>query len=132
MNHWAFDLIGLPYEETEEGNCWGFVRRCFREHCGITMPVINVSESMPDNAFNRQAIRKVVEASGWYPTSASEPKDMDIALMWGAVGRHVGIIVKANSTMNLLHCERGQGVILTQLRDLNLLGFHSLTYWRKK
>ena len=41
MTHWAIRYIGDEWV-TREHDCWGFVRRVYREQFGIAVPAVDV------------------------------------------------------------------------------------------
>ncbi len=130
--HWAIGLIGLPYARGEAGplafDCWGLVRWVFEHVHGVPLPVIAVDD---DSANNAAAIRQAAEVSGWRPSDACQPAENDIVLMSGPDGRHIGVIVRANGGLFLLHCLEGPGVCLQPVPDLARSGFRDFTYWRR-
>lgn len=66
--HWAFDLIGRPYDLGAGGpdsfDCWGLVRWVFKNVHGIELPMVAVGES-----GNERAIRSAIDVSGWSPVA---------------------------------------------------------------
>lgn len=128
--HWAAPLIGRPYLRGAAGpdafDCWGLVRHVFAVHHGIDMPVVNVA-STEDQA---DAIRAAAQASGWRPVDAGIPRDGDIALMRGPLGRHVGVLVLADGHLRLLHSVERVGVCMQSLADVRSAGFSRPTLWR--
>lgn len=129
--HWAAPLIGRPYQADANGpdafNCWGLVRWVFEHVHGIEMPLIAVDDSQANNVA---AIKRAATVSGWRPTDATTPAENDIVLMTGLEGRHVGVIVKANGSLFLLHSLERVGVCLQPLHELGRAGFRSFEFWR--
>lgn len=129
-NHWAFDLIGRPYEDDASGpdafNCWGLVQWVFEHVQGVLLPTVAVGQH--DNAA---AIKCVVEACDWRPVAGVIAKEFDIATMTGLEGKHVGVVVSANGGTFLLHCIERVGVCLQPLSDLGRAGFSDITLWRR-
>jgi cell wall-associated NlpC family hydrolase len=127
--HWASALIGQSYQRGASGpdtfDCWGLVRWVFENVHGIQMPVIAVGQD-----DNMVAIRQAVDDSGWRPTDEIEPAENDIVLMTGLEGKHVGVMVRANGSLLLLHCLEQRGVCAEPLRDLSRWGFRDFTFWR--
>jgi hypothetical protein len=141
MNHWATDLIGLPYTDGANGealdgpnsyNCWGLVRCVFRREKGIELPLVHVDPIEPDFIANKKAMKAVFERSGWRPVREKAPQEFDICLMSNVHGRHVGVATYANMAMQLLHSIEGEGVSVIAFRDLWMLGFNNITIWRRK
>lgn len=128
--HWAIDLIGLPYKSGAQGpdafDCWGFVRWVFKTQDGIEMPIINVGDT-----GNLPAIRAAAEAGGWHPVGEVPAADRDIALMDGPLGKHVGMVTRANGGLKLLHCVEFAGVALHTFPEAATLGFRNMNFWRR-
>lgn len=129
--HWAFPLIGKPYQLGAQGpdafDCWGLVRWAFVNHLGVPdMPAIDVGSTQ-----NLLAIRHAAGVSGWHPIADKKPKVNDVALMDSIDGKHVGIVARANGGLGLVHAYELAGVTFTALNDLKYLGFKNFSYWRK-
>ena len=133
MKHWALDLIGKPWREGACGpdafNCWGLVQHVFLERLGIEMPQVDVTQA--DTPENAAAIRRASEVSGWRPSGDAAPKEDDIVLMMSPTGRHVGVMVRANGRLGLLHSLEGVGVCFQRLEDLPAHGFCRVEFWRR-
>lgn len=129
--HWAAQLIGLPYSREpvppQSFNCWALVRWVFEHRHGIIMPAVAVDD---DSADNVAAIKRAAEVSGWRPSGARTPAEHDIVLMNGLEGRHVGVMVRADGRLLLLHCIEGPGVCAQPLADLPRMGFSGFVFWR--
>lgn len=130
--HWAAALIGKPYKRGAMGpdayDCWGLVRWVFAQRYGILMPVVNVGDDTLDNVA---AIKRASEVSGWQPVADPTAADGDIVLMHGPEGRHVGVMVRADGLLRLLHCIDGAGVCYQPLADVQLAGFSGFVFWRR-
>lgn len=133
--HWATDLIGVPYGAGAAGpdafDCWGLVRYVFRTVHGIDMPVVSVGRVGDESADNVAAIKRAAEVSGWKPSSATDAAENDIVLMNSPLGRHVGVMVRANGALLFLHAIEGLGVCVQPLADLSRMGFTGFTFWRR-
>ena len=133
--HWAADLIGKPYRRgacgPDDFDCWGLVRYVFEHVHGIAMPVVNVGQADADTPDNVAAIKHAAAVSGWRPSGEREPAEHDIVLMTGIEGRHVGVMVRANGALLLLHCIERVGVCAQPLADLARVGFHGFVFWRR-
>lgn len=127
--HWAFDLIGRPYDLGAGGpdsfDCWGLVRWVFKNVHGIELPMVAVGES-----GNERAIRSAIDVSGWSPV-AGDAEENDIATMDGPDGKHVGIVLIVNGSAVLLHSLERIGVCVQPVTDLGRAGFHSIVLWRR-
>lgn len=137
--HWAFRLIGLPWSPGGEGPddfyCWGLVQHVFRERHNVEMPPMRFGE---DKETNVGAIKHASQVSGWRLVDGSLEED-DIVLMRGITGRHVGIAIKANRHVGVLHANGGYNlegqpygaVAFQTLDELTLDGFFDFEYWRR-
>ncbi len=128
--HWAAALIRRPYQLGAAGpdafDCWGLVRHVFSKHLGVQMPVVDVGVQADQAAH----IRAAAQASGWRPVATLLPAEHDIALMQGPQGRHVGVMVRVDGNLRLLHAVAGAGVCLTTLAQARLMGFSAPAFWR--
>jgi cell wall-associated NlpC family hydrolase len=132
MSHWAAPLIGLSYRRGACGpdafDCWGLVRHVFAVRWGIDMPVVAVGDGSADNVA---AIKRAAEVSGWAPVADHTAADGDIVLMQGVEGRHVGVMIRADGALRLLHCMEGAGVCTQSLAEAQMAGFMAFTFWRR-
>lgn len=128
--HWAYGLIGRPYRRDAAGpdcfDCWGLVRHVFREQLSIEMPFVAVGEE-----GNLRAIRRAVAVSGWRPVRSGGPKEWDIVTMRSPWGPHVGVMVRANGGLLMLHAVQGLGVCAQTLEELPVQGYQALRWWRR-
>lgn len=124
--HWASELIGHPH--TPECNCWWLVRKVFREQLRIEMPLVDVDAK--DSPENVAAIKRAAGVSGWRPATG-EPQEWDIVLMRGPTGRHVGVMVRANGRLGLLHNVERMGVCFHTLDEVQRLGYSGFENWRR-
>lgn len=126
--HWAAPLIGKPHSDGGQGpdsfSCWGLVRWSFRVRHGIELPAIAVGED--ENAV---AIKRSASASGWRPAAFPALED-DVVMMRGTAGRHVGMMVRANGRLGLLHSQHGLGVAFQPLDDVLADGYGDHELWR--
>lgn len=131
--HWASQMIGRPYERGASGpdsfDCWGAVRFYFKGALGIEMPAIEVGPDS-DSIDNVLAIKRAASVSGWKPSGDRLPAEHDIVLMDGLEGRHVGVMVRANGTLLLLHSLERVGVCVQPLSELQRNFFHGFVFWR--
>lgn len=132
MNHWAADLIGLPWVYGASGprefDCWGFVRYVQDMHYGVQIPAIAAPQSWVEA---HSLIRDHSERQRW--AQCAEPSDGCVVLM--AKSRHpvhVGVVVLAGPTLGVLHCIQKTGVVFQALPNLASCGWGKLTYYRRK
>lgn len=130
--HWAFDLIGAPYADNGQGpkefNCWGLMRWSFANFLDVHLPLIDVN--LPEESQEAE-IRRVASVSGWRRVADNRPQDLDLTLMWGPFGRHIGMTLKVNGGLCLFHSMEDVGVTLTALSDLWLFAYRDITNWRR-
>jgi len=122
--HWAFDLIGVPWEPVTRGphafDCRGLVDWCCR---------LRFDEALPS--------LESVHASNWHRIDDA-PRADDVVLMQGPHGRHVGFMVEADGRLGVLHAdghqtERGPVgcVSFHGLADATAGGYHHYEFWRR-
>ena len=142
MSHWAAPLIGKPWEPGATGphafDCWGLVRYVLAQHRGIEVPQVAVCRR-DDDAMesNVAAIKRAVGSGGWRRVDAPGIAD-DIVLMSGRAGRHIGLMVRANGMLGVLHAD-GEvtkagpvGCVMFQsLRHMTQGGYSTYEFWRR-
>jgi|GEM_PF-1693662 len=129
--HWAARFIGHPW--TPATDCWWLVREYFAQRHGIAMPHVDVRA-----CDNTEALRHAVRASGWVPAQG-EPREDDVVVMSSPFHRrHVGVMVRADGRLGLLHNEgsdgaRGPrgGVVFQTLADATSDGYGNFSVWRR-
>lgn len=103
MRHWAFDLVGKPWGFNERGpkaySCWGLIWHAFATQQGITLPWV---PEKPER--DAEIIRDAAHASGWRP-AGGPLQEWDVVSMRQLARRHVGLGVKANGAVLVLHAE---------------------------
>lgn len=108
MKHWAFDLIGQPWQRF---GCWSFVQHACQQRHAVAMPELA--------SFN--AIR-----SSWKPRSGAPAVD-DIVSMRGPKGRHAGVVTRANGRLGVLHAD--VTVMFETFDDLRRSGYGRFVFW---
>lgn len=98
---WVNSLVGKDW--TPERNCWWLVREAFQFLYSIDLPMVNVAEDTPENVA---AIKHAAAVSGWRPVTGT-PQNADVLLLWGTLGRHIGMMLRLGDTLRVLHCEGG-------------------------
>ena len=103
MSHWAEPLIGLPWAPAPAAGpdgwyCWALVQQALRRGYAVEMPDLPIG----DEEVGVTAIKQA--ASGWRQV-IDDPRDMDILLLAGSDGRHVGLVVAVGPTLRLLHAD---------------------------
>lgn len=123
--HWAYSYLGKPYVENTEGpdtyDCWGLVREICAKRIDCDMPLLNIGRD-----DNYEAVTKAIR--GW---EKIEPpyQEYDILTMRTAFGRHIGICIKANGQVMLLHAEVPQ-VQVVEIQKLAQRGYKDVQGWR--
>jgi cell wall-associated NlpC family hydrolase len=131
MTHWATQYIGLSWEYGGQGpeayDCWNFVRKIQRDHFGVEVPII-VIEDQRQASHEMQANS---ELDNWQ--SVDVPQEGDIVMMARAkIPAHIGVCVRANNQIGVLHCIQKSGVVFTAMSMLSSNGWGSLKYYRHK
>lgn len=123
--HWAYEYLGKPYVENTDGpdsyDCWGLVREVCKKRIDCDMPLINVGRN-----DNYEAVAKAI--TGWEKVEAPY-QEYDILTMRNSFGRHIGICIKANGNVMLLHAEIPQ-VQVVDIKRLSTLGYKDVQGWR--
>lgn len=136
MNNWFYKYLGKPWQAVpnppESYNCGELVRAIYRNELGIKLPAILI-----ENARNRRQCIDAMKPDlfGFWPLSiAGKHRDFDLVLL----GRksqlsHCGLIVNTNEGEKILHCPEAQcGVCLDNIRELELMGFPLINFYRHK
>ncbi len=122
--HWAADLIGTRWAPGAQGpdafDCRGLVRHVVRERLEADLPEVETAHG-----------------SKWRPVEG-EPAHLDVVLMRGPEGRHIGVMVYGNGMLGVLHAcgtvnARGRcegSVIFQTLAEATAGGYHAHTFWR--
>lgn len=122
--HWAFELIGKPWEPSAQGprafDCQGLADCCCRMRFGEALPTL-----------------ESVHASAWHRVEGPPQAD-DVVLMQGPEGRHIGWMVEADGHLGVLHADghmtaRGPVgcVCFHSLADATAGGYHHHEFWRR-
>ena len=132
MSHWATPLIGKPWaygaHGPDEFDCWGFVRYVQKHHYGIELPSVIVPDSW---LAVRNLIAQHSEHDNW--VKVLNGLDGDIVMMArNKVPVHVGVAIKVNNSIGVLHCFEPSGVVFQQLPALRISGWGHVTYYRRK
>lgn len=128
--HWALYLMDKAYVKDGRGpdkfDCLGLMEYVFHMHKGVVLPV---SAIRLGEANNEEAIRAAAKASGLRP-AFDLPQEDDLLLMNNSEGPHVGMVIRTNGKLSMLHALDGIGVCHTPLTDLSFLGFKNIRAWR--
>ena len=132
--HWAAPLIGRPWQSLAEGpeafDCRGLVRCVFREQRGM-----DVRALVPEIAHDARAILTAAAEQGWRSVGRglkALPQEWDIVTMTSADGPHVGVMIRADGPLLLLHCVGGRvGQVICQTpSQAAAQGFGRFEFWR--
>lgn len=136
--HWAFEIVGKPWADYARGpdefSCWGLMCYAFETQRGLVLPWVP-----PGGDGVEAAIREAVKANNEIWTRAKMPlREWDVVTMRGpSMRRHVGLGVRANGGVQVLHCD-GENVesgtvgsvkleSLTEIRSF----YKDIELWRK-
>lgn len=124
MSHWAARYLGTPWEN-HSNDCYALVRRIYREHFAIEMPVVDV------NALSTLAVARAAAAfdrSAW--REVATPADGDVVQM-GCARRphHVGVWIDVDGG-RILHSTEGAGVIAQSRAQARANGWQILNIYR--
>lgn len=110
-------------------DCWGFAVMVQRDHFDRILPDIEDRQSDSLNAARTIATHD--ERDNWY--EVSKPANGDLVLMARRnVPVHIGVWVHANARGGVLHCVEKSGVVYSDIRSLQSMGFGGLTYFHPK
>lgn len=127
MTHWAAHYIGEPWVAVEH-DCWGFVRRVYREQFGIDLPVVDVDSHSLRAGI--QAFDRHPERAAW--VALPNPTEGAAVLMGKAErASHVGIWCDVDGG-GVLHAIQGAGVVFQNRQALALSGWNVLASYRRR
>lgn len=117
--HWAAAYLGQPWANEAERDCWGFVRRVWRERWRLEVPPVSV-----DAGSARACARAAAEVSLgplWLAVPPAQAQEGDAVLLArGGHPTHVGLWVAPGG---VLHCLPGRGVVYTPAGRLAAQGW---------
>lgn len=128
MKHWAYHLIGKPYQAGASGpdsfDCIGLVRYYFKLRHGLDLPDYQVGNDTAD-------LLRFTRATGWRRAGADR-QDEDLVTMTGLAGRHIGVTVATDEGLGLLHAigNNRLGQVVWQPFE-TLVGYRNLETWRR-
>lgn len=126
MSHWASAYIGVQWRNGEE-DCYGLVRRVYREQFRLALPVVDV------NAISTLAVARVVatfDRSDWIEVQT--PQDGDVIQMGHAKRpHHVGVWIEIDGG-KILHSTESFGAIAQTPSQAKANGWKILNIYRHK
>lgn len=126
MTHWAIQYLGAPWINGTQ-DCYGLVRRIYREQFSIDLPAVNV-----DAASTLSVARQAAgfDRSDWI--EESEPRDGDVVQM-GHANRphHVGVWIDVDGG-RILHSTESAGAIAQTRAQARMTGWKILNIYRHK
>jgi cell wall-associated NlpC family hydrolase len=136
MNHWAASLVGRPWAPGGEGphafDCRGLVRHVWKTRVGR-----DVAPLKPEVMHSPRGVIEAALADGLRPVGRgldAPAEDMDIVMMTGPYGPHVGVMVRDGERVKLLHvlgCVEEPGAVVFESRlAASLRGFGRFLLWR--
>lgn len=139
--HWAYGLIGKPWFGGTDGpdtfDCRGLVR-----HVWLTRRGMDVRPLAADIANDAAAIIHAAVDSGWQRMGRwmqVAAREFDVVMMTGAAGPHVGVIVRADMHLGMLHAvgyfdaggaAHGSVIFSERLESAAALGYGRFELWR--
>lgn len=132
MNHWALEYIGIPWKFGAAGpecfDCWNFI--CFIQKKHFNIDTVELAYS-DDIRLNSRLLRESNEHENWI--KVTEPIEGDLIIMArNKEPMHIGIMIKANGYLGVLHCLNHSGVIFQKLQNLPSSGWGSMQFFRHK
>jgi hypothetical protein len=126
MKHWAISYLGLPFKNGES-DCYGLVRRVYKERLNIELPIIDV------NSLNTVSVIKCIggyDRSEW--VNVASPNEFDVIQM-GHANRphHVGIWINVDCG-KILHSTEQYGAIIQSVQQAKSNGWKVLDIYRHK
>jgi cell wall-associated NlpC family hydrolase len=127
MKHWAYDLVGAPYCAHARGpdkfDCVGLVHYYFKHRHGIELPLYTLESSMTE-------LLRFARGTGFRRVDGPAQDD-DIMLCKNLIGRHVGVVVKTEEGLGLLHAEGNneRGSVIWQPLS-SLIAYREKELWR--
>ncbi len=123
----AIQYIGIRYVEGGESldgfNCWGFLRFILAKHFNKTLPAVPIGDAHRTREIHENALQ-----CGLYQP-VGKPEHGDAALLRGGESPHVGIYLDFDGG-GILHSLEGVGVVWTPIKQLRMLGFSRIIYYK--
>lgn len=119
--------LGIPWQEGARGpeayDCWGLLMHILNKFYCREIPEIPLEHPELCMAIAKENF----ESGKW--TQVTEPLDGDAVLLRGGLRPHVGIWLE-NDQGGVLHSMNGMGVLFSSMRDLRVLQFPRVKYYR--
>lgn len=125
----ASRTVGRPWSSFSF-DCWEFVRVVYQEGYGIRLPKFpGVDGAVPGQGA--AALAEARASGDWRPVCAPETGD---AVTMGRISRphHCGVYIATDRGPKVAHCDAPQGVALHSLRQLGVLGWSGLAFYRHR
>ena len=131
--HWAANYIGVPWEfggrSIEGFDCWGLFQHIQRERYSIEVSEIELTGYNFHNVVRE--FDKNEELKSW--TEIGVPEDGDgVLLRMAKYPNHVGILIKDEETVGVLHTVEKSGVIFSSYQNLERAGWKVARYYRHR
>jgi len=129
--HWATAYVGKPYRHGATGpeayDCWGLLWHVYLHQFGIELPLMpGISE-----ASAACIIREIDSAAREQWAERQHPKEgYAVAMSQRTAFHHVGVCVRVNGGLSILHAMDGEQVFVESLRRLKLRGIKRIAYFR--
>jgi hypothetical protein len=140
MSHWALPFIGRPWWPVAMGphayDCRGLVRAVYKLRLGR-----DVKPLMPEHCHDAHAVIQAAIDDGFVQVGRGvnvPGQELDIVMMTGPLGPHVGTLVRDGDRLLLLHAVGGpddndqpQGEVIAESRqDAAVRGYGRFLHWR--
>lgn len=116
---WVQEYIGIEFEEVgraEFCDCWGLVRRIFKEKFNIHLPSYDEYENTKELRKLSKLITEGTETRDWIPIQKGSERLCDVVLfqMQGQLC-HVGLVLGKDQ---MLHIQRGKNSCIEDYKSL--------------
>lgn len=138
--HWAFSYIGTPWAPggtgPDEWGCLEFTRHVAKTHYSRVLPDMPTLTPGQTGAADEAQVRESIRDSGW--VRVDTPEDGDVVVMRTIEGPHIGMMVRANGHLGVLHSfgtrtkdGRNTGAVrFDDVQTLRSAGVGRLQFWR--
>ena len=121
MGKWVVDYLGKKW--TKEYDCYAFFKQVQKEVFGLK--VYDIPKTKEEALYFKDHVTQL----SWEATD--KPLDGDAILMGSDTYRfHIGVCVKFEGSMGVVHNQMRHGVIFTKLSALEMAGTKIAGYYR--
>ncbi|MEH6825617.1 MAG: hypothetical protein V7629_17100 [Motiliproteus sp.] len=131
--HWITEYIGLPWRDCAYSPaaycCYGLARAVLPRHYGIDPEHLPLTTLRHDQHQAIQVLSREMILRHWQPIDAIED-GCGVMLRTKKTFHHIGIGVKRDGQLRILHASVGSGVSLDKPAQLLRLGWKEIKYYR--